>query len=189
MRPFEFLLMLFPLWVRFSIVSDEDGPGAGAPEQAEANEAPETPADESNEEPPRAPTVAERVQALLRSRGGLQAQANDLTAQLQAAQTQNQSLQAELTAAVQRAEAAEARVQEYESELARLEAEQRTVAESVTDEIAQMGIPERELPEESSQGVGQEATLEQLYAKLEKTSNPREAGLIAAQINKLEDAS
>jgi chromosome segregation ATPase len=187
MLPFQFLLMFFPLWFRFSIVSD-DGPGAGAPEQGESDENPGTPAAENNEEPPRAPTVGERVQAILRTRGGLQAQANDLNAQLAQAQATNETLQANLQAAVQRAETAEARVQEYESELARLEAEASTVSAGVADEIAQMGIPERELPEESSQGAGQEATLEQLYAKLEKTSDPREAGLIAAQINKLEAA-
>lgn len=180
---------LFPL--RFFVVANDGGPAGGAP-SAEADdddgeENPPDPAAEQNE-PPREPTVGERVQAILRSRGGLQAQANDLSQRVNQLESSVQSLTTERDAAVQRAEAAEARVTEYETELARLEGEARTVSQGVADEMAQMGIPERMLPEESSQGSDPQETIEQLEARLEKTTDPKAAGIIAKKLKALEEA-
>lgn len=188
MRWFSYLCQLFPFLFLSCIVGDAPPVlGGGSPAAADDPEGGAEP-DQNSEAPetPRAPSVSERVAAILKTRSGLQAANNDLGSQLAQLQSQNKTLTENLSAAEARATAAEARVEEYETELARLESEARTVSQGVTDELAQMGIPEAQLPEESSQGDDPAETIEQLYAKLDRTDDPLEAGRLVQKINKLE---
>jgi chromosome segregation ATPase len=122
--------------------------------------------------------VGERVQSILKTRGGLQAQANDLSGQVEQLTTANQTLTSERDAAVARAEKAEAKVGEYEAELKKLEAAATTVSQGVVDQVAQLGISEASLPP-SQGGDDVEETWDSIQAKLDQTTDPAERGRLA----------
>lgn len=193
--PFVFSL-LFPFFAISSVVGDTGpviAPGSAAPARKEEDENPEGDPDPAAGEvqdpaPPRTPSVSERVAALLKTRGGLQAQANDLTGKVEQLTTANQDLAQSLSAATARAEAAEAKVKEYETELAKLEQAQQTVSEGVVDQLSQLGVPEAALPESGAGEGGEIETIESLTQQLDQTADPVIAGQIAAKINKLRKA-
>lgn len=128
------------------------------------------------------PNVFDRAKALMKSKPSLQAALTQSQAELSALTVAHTQVTAERDEAVVQLAALTQSTADLEAHVSQLETEATTVQAGVVDQIAQLGVPEVDLP---NQAVGEVETLEGVRAKIRATSDPAEKAKLVKQARDL----